>query len=58
MKRSDPAWLTTARELREKLEPHMRDEEDVVFPALREKLSDEENKRLTIAMNKEGFKLA
>jgi hemerythrin superfamily protein len=58
MKRSDPAWLPKAGELRRALEPHMREEEQTVFPSLRAKLSEDENKRLTSAMNKEGFKLA
>ena len=58
MKRSDPAWMPKARELRRALEPHMREEEQTVFPSLRAKLSEVENKRLTSAMNKEGLKLA
>jgi hemerythrin superfamily protein len=56
--RSDPTWLPKAQELRTALEAHMREEEQVVFPSLRKQLSDDENKRLTSAMNREGFKLA
>ncbi|MET0180069.1 MAG: hemerythrin domain-containing protein [Novosphingobium sp.] len=55
---SDPSWLDTVRALRAALEPHMRAEELDVFPRLRHELSDEENRRLTVAMHKEGLKLA
>ena len=54
----DPLWIDKVRELRAALEPHMRTEELDVFPRLRHELSDEENRRLTLAMNKEGLKLA
>jgi iron-sulfur cluster repair protein YtfE (RIC family) len=40
------------------IEKHMREEEDDLFPKLREQLSDEQNKHITVAMNKEGLKLA
>jgi len=36
----------------------VREEEDELFPALKAQLSVEANKKLTFAMNKEGFKLA
>ncbi|MBM3928173.1 MAG: hemerythrin domain-containing protein, partial [Sphingomonadales bacterium] len=39
-------------------EDHMREEEQELFPKLKAKLSAERNKQLTMAMNKEGFKLA
>ena len=52
------AFLDMVRKFRSDLESHMRDEEDMLFPALKSKLSEAENKALTIAMNKEGFKLA
>ena len=58
MKRSDPKWLPTLRELRGAIEAHMTEEEKVIFPQLRNKLSEEENHALAKAMNKEGFKLA
>ena len=58
MKRGDPQWLATVRELRAAIEPHMAEEEKVIFPSLRDKLSGEENHALAKAMNKEGFKLA
>ena len=53
-----PEWLAKLREFRSEIEDHMRDEEDRLFPALRGELTDEQNKALAAAMNKEGFKLA
>lgn len=58
MKRGDPQWLPTLRQLRAAIEPHMTEEETNIFPQLRARLSDEENHALAKAMNKEGFKLA
>jgi len=40
------------------LDKHVREEEDRLFPALKAQLSPEANKKLTFAMNKEGFKIA
>ena len=40
------------------IEAHVREEEDVIFPRLRAKLSPKENKKLTGRMNREGFKVA
>jgi hemerythrin-like domain-containing protein len=54
----DPSWLLKAREFWTKLEQHMREEEDNVFPAFRNALSREENGKLTLMMNWEGFKVA
>jgi hemerythrin superfamily protein len=51
-------FLEIVRRFRTDLEKHVREEEDVLFPALKSSLSDEANKALTMAMNKEGFKLA
>ena len=56
--KTDPAWLPKVREFRAMIEKHMAEEEEQIFPRLRAKLSDEENKALTLAMNKEGLKLA
>jgi hemerythrin superfamily protein len=54
----EPRWLGLAREFWTKLGAHMRQEENEVFPALRDALSREENARLTKMMNWEGFKVA
>ena len=58
MPKEGPAFLAKLREFRAMLEAHMREEEDEVFPALKAKLSEEENGRLSWAMNREGMKLA
>ncbi len=58
MDKTDPGFATTLTELRVALEEHMREEEDVLFPALRERLSQEENLKLTRAMNMAGVMVA
>lgn len=58
MPNDEPAFMQKVREFRGLVEEHVREEEDQIFPALKAKLSPEENKKLTMAMNKEGFKLA
>ncbi len=58
MARSDPHWIAKVRELRALLEHHMAEEENELFPRLRSSLSQEENEHLSVAMNKEGLKLA
>lgn len=58
MDRDDGQWLPTLRALRAAIEPHMAEEENEVFPRLRDRLSEDENHALARAMNKEGFKLA
>jgi hemerythrin-like domain-containing protein len=58
MQKNDPAWLPKLKEFRILIETHMREEEDDLFPKLRSQLSDEQNKHITVAMNKEGLKLA
>ena len=58
MPNDSPDFLATVRKFRTDIEDHMREEEDEFFPRLKASLSDEKNKHLTLAMNKEGFKLA
>jgi hemerythrin superfamily protein len=58
MAKDSPDFIARVRSFRTLLEGHMRMEEDRVFPALRAKMSDEQNRKLTLAMNKEGLKLA
>lgn len=58
MPKESPAFLAKLREFRDRIEKHMREEEDELFPSLKAKLPDEKNKKLTASMNKEGFKLA
>ena len=58
MPKEGPAFLAKVREFRAMLEAHIREEEDEVFPALKARLSEEENGKLNWAMNREGLKLA
>lgn len=58
MEPSDTRWAEKLSEFRTQIEEHMREEEEALFPSLRDKLSDEGNHHITVAMNKEGFKVA
>ncbi len=58
MAKSDPAWLPKLKEFRALIEKHMHEEEEDLFPRLREQLSDAQNRHITAVMNKEGLKLA
>lgn len=58
MEKADPAFAVTLERLRTALEEHMREEEEELFPALRERLSDEENRKLTRSMNLAGVMVA
>lgn len=51
-------WLARVRDFRSMIEEHMREEEDEIFPALRGRLSADQNGKLTAMMHKEGFKHA
>ena len=54
----DPQWIARVRDFRTMIEEHMREEENDIFPRLRDQLSEEQNAKLTSMMNKEGFKFA
>lgn len=56
--RRSARWITKVREFRAMLQDHMREEEETIFPRLRASLTEEENKALTLAMNREGLKVA
>lgn len=58
MANDSPEWLARVRDFRSMLEEHMRMEEDEVFPAFRNALTEAQNAKLSAAMNKEGFKMA
>ena len=58
MARNDPRWLSKVADFRRDLEKHVREEEDRIFPALRLRLSEDQNAKVTAAMNREGYKLA
>jgi hemerythrin superfamily protein len=58
MAKDSPDFLARVRAFRTLLEGHMRNEEDNVFPRLRATMSEEQNRKVTLAMNREGLKLA
>lgn len=58
MAKDGPDFLERVRSFRAMLEEHIRNEEDRIFPRLRSLMSDEQNRKVTLAMNWEGLKLA
>jgi hemerythrin superfamily protein len=58
MAKDSTDFLARVRAFRTMLEEHIRNEEDRIFPRLRSLMSDEQNRKITIAMNREGLKLA
>jgi len=56
--KDSPSFLTTLAKFRTDIEKHMREEEDELFPAMKATLDQATNKKLTLMMNKEGFKVA
>ncbi len=58
MDKDDPDFSPTLKHLRSLLEGHMREEETTLFPALQERLTDEENRKLARDMNMAGLLLA
>ncbi len=58
MDKGDPGFGTLLQRLRNALEEHMREEEEVLFPALRARLSEAENRKLTRTMNMAGVMVA
>lgn len=58
MPKDSPQFLDRVRRFRADLEHHIREEEDHLFPALKQKLGEEQSKAITVQMNKEGLKLA
>ena len=58
MRKDSPDWIARVRDFRAMIQEHMKMEEDEVFPGLKRTLSEEQNAKLTAAMNREGRKLA
>lgn len=58
MAKDSPAWIAKIRQFRADIEKHMEEEETTLFPQLKAKLTPDQNKALTHAMNKEGLKIA
>lgn len=57
-KRQEAGFLDRLAEVRAAFESHVREEEDEVFPRLREQLDKDANAKVTQRMNREGFKVA
>ena len=55
MPKDSPAWLAKVREFRDLVEEHVRMEEEDIFPSFRAGMSKEQNAKLTMLLNKEGF---
>ncbi|HET6526864.1 hemerythrin domain-containing protein [Sphingopyxis sp.] len=55
---ADPTWIAKLREFRSELEAHIREEEEELFPALRDALGEEGNAHVTSVVNKAGFAAA
>jgi hemerythrin superfamily protein len=58
MPKDSAEFLPKVAAFRADIEHHVHEEEDRIFPALHARLGAEKNKVLTLAANKEGFKLA
>jgi hemerythrin superfamily protein len=58
MAKDAPEFLAKVRDFRSLLEDHIREEEERIFPRLYETLTEEQNRKLTLMMNREGLKLA
>jgi hemerythrin superfamily protein len=58
MPADSPEWLPKVQEFRTMIVEHMREEEDELFPRLRGSLSEAQNRHVTVAMHREGVKLA
>jgi hemerythrin superfamily protein len=56
--KNDGRWLKKATALHKLIQEHVREEEEIVFPALHGRLSRAENAKLTRSMHREGLKLA
>jgi len=58
MRTEDPRWMDAVRDLQRKVMEHVREEEEQIFPAFREKISREESQQLSKLMHMEGAKFA
>lgn len=58
MPKDDPRWMATMRSLQTLVKSHVREEEQDIYPAFHAKMTKEQNTHLTLAMNREGIKVA
>ncbi len=57
MPKDSPEFLSRVREFRNLVEEHARMEEEQVFPRFKQVLTEEQDKKITGLMNKEGMKM-
>lgn len=57
MDKGSAEFLPTVREFRDLIEAHARMEEEQVFPRFKESMTEEQNAKITLLMNKEGMKM-
>ena len=55
---SSPNWLEKVREFRARVSKHAHMEEEEVFPAFKQNMTDEQNKKVTGLVNADGFWMA
>jgi hemerythrin superfamily protein len=58
MDADDSSWLETVREFRDLVVEHARMEEQEVFPRFKNDMTEEQNSKLTMMVNKAGFMMA
>lgn len=58
MPKDSPQFLVELAKFRKDIEHHVREEEDDLYPKMKSQLDAATNKKLTLMMNKEGFKVA
>jgi len=56
-KQSDQ-WMAKMRELQQMVLQHMREEEEDIYPHFQQKLSESQNRKLTMMLHRQGMKLA
>ncbi|GAA4040747.1 hypothetical protein GCM10022281_22120 [Sphingomonas rosea] len=57
MEKDSAEFLPTVREFRDLIAEHAKMEEEQVYPRFKAAMSDEQNARITMLMNKEGMKM-
>lgn len=55
MDKDSPEFLRTVREFRNLIEEHARMEEEQVYPRFKNSIGEEQNKKITMLMNKQGM---
>jgi hemerythrin superfamily protein len=58
MPKDDPQWLTKLRAFHSLIREHVREEEEEIYPAFHAKMTEEQNRKLSKAMQIEGVKVA